>query len=294
MDGSHSGWVSPMCAGKADTDRRTTLAFPVRAALEPGQTGSSATVAAARRVPLTHHRTVACDIAHFARQVPLFPVERAFDLAKLAAQRDAANPRIAWSVLFLKAYALVAARHPLLRRAYVGWPWPHFVEWPTSIGMVTVSREHEGGDRLCWAGFHSPESRQLAELNGHLRWYQTRPIEEAFAKQVRFSRLPTALRRLVWWWNLNVVGPKRASRIGTFSISSLAGQHALNRGHPTVVTTSLTYGPLDEHGRSIVTLLCDHRVLDGVPAAAALADLEGVLQGEICHELAALAISRAA
>jgi hypothetical protein len=294
MDGFHTGRAGPRRAGNVGAEPQTTVAFPVRAALERDQTGGSEPVAAARRIPLTHHRTVACDIAHFARQMPLFPVERTFDLAELAAQRDAANPRIAWSVLFLKAYALVAARHPVLRRAYVGWPWPHFIEWPASIGMVAMNRQTSGDDRICCARFRSPETRTLTELNGHLRWYQTRPIEEAFAKQVRFSRLPTALRRLVWWWNLNVVGPKRASRLGTFSISSLAGQHSLNRGHPTVVTSSLTYGPLDEHRRSVVTLLCDHRVLDGVPAAAALADLEGVLQGEICHELAMLALSRAA
>jgi hypothetical protein len=289
-----------MRAGEAGAEPRATLAFPRRAALEPrpasepAHAGRPEPVAAARRIPLTHHRALVCDIAHFARQVPLFPVERTFDLAELAARRDAANPRIAWSVLFLKAYALVAARHPALRRAYIRWPWPHFVEWPTSIGMVAVRREHEGDDRLCFAGFQSPESRTLAELHGHLRWYQTKPVEVAFAKQVQISKLPTGLRRLVWWWNLNVVGPKRAARLGTFSISSLAGQQSLNRGHPSVLTTSLTYGSLDEHGRAIVTLLCDHRVLDGVPAASALADLEGVLQGQICHELAALAVRRAA
>ncbi len=250
--------------------------------------------AKARRLPLTADRALVCDVAHFARSVPLFPVERTFDLATVAARRDASQPRVAWSVLFLKAFALVAADHSALRRAYVPWPWPHFVEWPDSIGMVSVNRQSQGQDRLCWAGFSSPETRRLTELNGHLRWYQSKPLEQAFAKQVEFSRLPHSLRRLVWWWNLNVVGPKRAARIGTFSISSLAGQGVINRGHPTVLTSSLTYGPLDDDGRAVVTLLCDHRVLDGVAAAAALTDLEAVLQNEICRELAPLVMRRAA
>jgi hypothetical protein len=250
--------------------------------------------AKARRLPLTSNRALVCDVAHFASRVPLFPVERTFDLAEVAARRAATHPRIAWSVLFLKAYALVAAQHADLRRAYVPFPWPHFVEWPESIGILSVNRQLEGQDRLCFAGFHSPETRRLAELNGHLRWYQTKPIDVAFAKQVQFSNLPHVLRRLVWWWNLNVVGQKRASRLGTFSISSLAGQGAINRGHPTVLTSSLTYGPLDDDGRAVVTLLCDHRVLDGVAAAAALNDLEHALQHEICRELATLAMRRAA
>jgi hypothetical protein len=224
----------------------------------------------------------------------LFPVERTFNLAELAARRAVSQPRVAWSILFLKAYALVAADHAALRRAYVPWPWPHFVEWPESTGILSVNRAEAGNDRLCFAGFHSPETRQLTELSGHLRWYQSRPIEVAFAKQIQFSNLPHALRRLVWWWNLNIAGVKRASRLGTFSISSLAGQGAINRGHPTVLTSSLTYGPLDRQGRTLVTLLCDHRVLDGVQAAAALNDLETVLQNEVCRELAGVAMRRAA
>ena len=56
-----------------------------------------------RSIPLTSHRALLLDILHFARQVPVFPVERTFDLAELAARREVAQPRIAWSVLFLKA-----------------------------------------------------------------------------------------------------------------------------------------------------------------------------------------------
>ena len=197
-------------------------------------------------------------------------------------------------MLFLKANALVAARHSELRRAYAAWPWPHFVEWPASVGMLAVNRPGSGGDRLCWAAFPRPDSRDLVELNQKLRWYQTAPVEVAFARQVRFSKLPRALRRLVWWWNLNMAGAKRASRLGTFSLSSLAGEQALNRGHPTLLTTSLTYGPLDAGGRSVVTLLCDHRVLDGVLAARVLADLEATLQAAICDELQSMRAQRCA
>jgi hypothetical protein len=234
------------------------------------------------------------DILHFARQVPVFPVERTFDLAELAAARAAARPRIAWSALFLKGYSLVAQRHPALRRAFVRWPWPHFIEWSGSVGMVAVNREQAGDQRLCFATFQAPEARTLLDLHRRLRGYRQRPVEEQFGRQVQFSQLPSPLRRIVWWWNLNVAGSARAARLGTFSISSLAGQHSLNRGHPSLLTSSLTYGPLDDRGRTVVTLLCDHRVLDGVPAAAALADLEGVLHGEICQELQSLAIAKAA
>ena len=77
-------------------------------------------------------------------------------------------------------------------------------------------------------------------------------------------------------------------------MSTLAGQGVLNRGHQTFLTSSLTYGPVDERGWVVVTLLCDHRVVDGMVAAQALADLEAALRGPIAEELRALAPNLAA
>jgi hypothetical protein len=247
-----------------------------------------------RWIPLTSERALVLDIVDFARRIPYFPVEKTFCLADVADLRAAKQPRIAWSALFLKAYALVAADRPVLRQSFVRWPWPRLAESSECVGIVAINREHLGVDRLCWGSFRSPEQRKLAELSRHLRWYQEQPLEVAFPKQLQFSRLPQWLRRLVLWWNLDFVAAKRVTRLGTFSISSLAGQQALNRNHPSLLTSSLTYGPLDPNGIAVVTLLCDHRVLDGVAAAAALADLETAMQHEILRELSSLRFARAA
>jgi len=255
---------------------------------------NSAVPAAVKWVPFTSHRALVLDVLHFSRSVPYFPVERVFDLSQVAARRAAATPRIAWSIVFLKAFARVVADRAALRRSFARWPWPHLVESNDVVGLLAVSRELADQDRLCWAHFRDAARRPLAELHEQLRSYQTRPVEQAFKKQVALSRLPTPLRRLLLWWNLNFSGPKRARRLGTFSLSTMAGQQALNRGHPSILTSSLTYGPLDERGRATVTLLCDHRVLDGLTAAAALADLEDVLRHEISGELAKLAAAKAA
>jgi len=80
--------------------------------------------------------------------------------------------------------------------------------------------------------------------------------------------------------------------MGTFSVSTLASHAAFNRFHPSPLTTSLTYGPLDDQGRSLVTILADHRLLDGVPVAKALVRLEEVLHTEIASELASVAAAR--
>jgi len=97
--------------------------------------------------------------------------------------------------------------------------------------------------------------------------------------------VPGWLRRTILGWNMRSASPKRPGRIGTFSMSSLAGFQSGNHFHPTLCTTSLCQGPLDDVGRCRVTVIADHRVLDGVTVARALERLEQVLNGEIVAEL---------
>jgi hypothetical protein len=160
--------------------------------------------------------------------------------------------------------------------------------------MLAINRQFEGEDRLCWGRFDEPADVPLAALQERLDRYLNDPVEQIFRRHVILSRWPAWLRRTLMWWNLNFAGSMRAKRLGTFSLSTLAGQGALNRGHPTFLTTSLTYGPIGADGTCLVTLLCDHRVLDGALAARALGDLEAVLRGQIVEELRAGIAAKAA
>jgi len=93
---------------------------------------------------------------------------------------------------------------------------------------------------------------------------------------------------------LNGSGAKRAIQVGTFGLSTLASSGAINRYHPTCLSTSLTYGPLDQSGQALVTLLYDHRLMDGNCIARALVDLESILRGSITRELKIVGESRRA
>jgi len=230
-------------------------------------------------------RRLVGDLLHFAHHVPLFPLERSCFLGELAELRQRARNKISWPVLFLKAYGLLAADYAVLRQAYLRWPWPHLYEHPNSVAMLAMNRTGPDGDRLYWGRFIRPEVQPLDALQRTLDRYKTERTEAVFARQIRFSRAPTVLRRLGWWLTLNVSGAKRAKRLGTFGLSTLAGQGAVNRYHPTCLTTSLTYGPLDGTGQALVTILYDHRVVDGACMARALADLELILRGTVRREL---------
>ena len=73
--------------------------------------------------------------------------------------------------------------------------------------------------------------------------------------------------------------------MGTFGLSSYGSLGAESLHPMSPLTTTLTYGPIDEHGRVCVKLIYDHRVMDGAYVARRLADIEQALLGEIRDEL---------
>ncbi|MEI6240396.1 MAG: hypothetical protein WCR51_08395 [Planctomycetia bacterium] len=253
---------------------------------------------------LDAQRLLVCDIVRLSRRVPIFPVDRVMQLGAVEEARRRCATRIGWAAVFLKAYAIVARERPALR-SWVASPRvpvlgrPRWATSPVSVASLALSRprgeETPAADRdldpdaIWWARIRAPDEMPLLELQAEITRFVTASVDEVFKRQLELRMVPRLLRRFVLRWNLRSASAKRALRIGTFSLSTLAGEGCSNRGHPTFLTTSLSYDPLDETGRTRVTLLADHRLLDGVPAARALAALESTLTGEIVRELVTLA-----
>ncbi len=101
------------------------------------------------------------------------------------------------------------------------------------------------------------------------------------------SSAPAPIRRFLWWSTLAVSGPKRAKRFGTFGLSTYGSLGAESLHPISPLTTTLTYGPIDDNGRVCVKLIYDHRVLDGAFIARRLAEIEDTLNGAILDELQA-------
>jgi hypothetical protein len=244
-----------------------------------------------RTVPLSPARQVIGDLVHFAHQVPSVPVQRRINVAAAREARDRATPRPSWVVLFTKAYATVAATTPELRRAYVGFPWPHLHEHECSIASVAVERQWRGEDAVFFAHLRAPEDQTLADLDAHLRRFKAAPVESIglFRRALTVGRLPRPLRRLLWWVGLNVNGAKRAKRLGTFGVSVYSGLGAASLHPLSPLTTTLNYGVIDGRGDVDVRLIYDHRVMDGATVARALARLEVVMNQDIVAELHRLA-----
>lgn len=229
------------------------------------------------------------DVAVLGHTIPLFPVDREMRLAVVADARDAAPRRIGWAACFLKAYAVVAREQPLLRSWLVRGLRSRLATANQSVATLAINRPDEhGADRLFFARLVSPDTLPLIAIQAFVDRHATAPIDELFRRQLELETVPGWLRRTILRWNMNSTSAKRPGRIGTFSMSSLAGFAAGNHFHPTLCTTSLCQGPLDDAGRCRVTVIADHRVLDGATVAKALQRLEEVLGREIAAELRTL------
>jgi len=241
-----------------------------------------------RAVRLSVPRRVVCDLLHFARQVPTVPVQRVIDVSALAAARRGAEPRVSWPALFIKAYALLSARTPELRRAYLEYPWARLYEHPVPVASLAVEREYQGESGVFFSYVPRPAEMSMAELTDFINRQRTEPVEQLFAHTFRIYRFPRPVRRLLWWWMMNVRGARKAQFAGTFGVSvySSLGAESLHPLSP--LTTTLNYGVIDAAGQVAVRIVYDHRVMDGSTVARALVKLEEIMNADVLDELRAM------
>ncbi len=237
------------------------------------------------RVKIPRSRSLVTDILRLSTQVPTCTQVRTMDLASLRDARRELSERVSWPVIFIKAYSAVSAQNPPLLQTWRRFPWPHLYQHTEPSAVITVMRRFRDQDWLFWGRLRSPQTRSLHDLQRRLASFTTGPIESTFQKQLRFTALPALLRRVIWWWNLNLVGDKRAKRLGTFLLTTVAGRGAETQHPPSLLTSCISYGPLDENGHCRVRLVYDHRLMDGAFVADRLAELESELRGEILQEL---------
>jgi hypothetical protein len=241
-----------------------------------------------RAIRLSVPRRLIIDMLHFASAIPTVPVQRRMSLATVAAARAACADRPQWTAIFAKAYALVAREFPVLRRAYLEFPWPHLYEYPASNAYIVVERDYQGEPGLFPILVEDPAQRSLRDLGNLLKHAATAPVDEIFEfrRVLLAGALPRPLRRLLWWLLLNV-GSLRGNYFGTFGVSVYSALKAESL-HPLMPMTALNYGVIGSDGTVNVRIIYDHRVMDGASVARALARLEEILNTVVAEELTSL------
>ena len=115
-----------------------------------------------RYIAVSRFRRLVIDLMHFSAKVPGVTLERRIELAPLIAARQACPKSPTWSAILTKAFAVVAARNPVLRTAYLTFPWARFYEHSTSIATINVDRQLAEERIVIYAHIDSPENRTLA------------------------------------------------------------------------------------------------------------------------------------
>jgi len=231
------------------------------------------------------------DLVALSRTIPIAALEHRIHIQPVIEARQASpHPRPSWVALFLKAFALVARKHPHLRQGYFGLPWPRLYEHPFNVAAITVEREYAGIPTTFFEMLPQPESMGVMELHGHLKRLKTAPVESipAFRRLILGNLLPLPLRRLGWRWLHSLSGPRRAYYCGTFAVNG--GTRFPIRPVTTTGCIGLTlyFGMFHDDGTTDVCLTFDHRVLDGGEIVRAMDELESILNTDIVLELNAL------
>src|SRR5436309_2914370 len=94
----------------------------------------------ARSFALSAPRRFIADLLHASQRVPTVAMERRMDLRPVVVARAARAVRPGWCSIFTKAYALVAARRPMLRRAYLAFPYERLYEHPVNVANLALDR----------------------------------------------------------------------------------------------------------------------------------------------------------
>jgi hypothetical protein len=141
------------------------------------------------------------DLVHFAHRIPSAPVSRTMDLSALAGPRRDHPARPSWACLFMKAYALVGAAQPPLRRSFLEFPWPRLYEHPWMNCALAIERTYLGEDGVFVGLFRAPEQQSMVQLQQAVEWYKNETLEKVgfYRMALRFSQAPTPIRRLLRW-----------------------------------------------------------------------------------------------
>lgn len=243
-----------------------------------------------RSFRLPRSRRLVTDTLFFSARVPGQPLTRYCNISRVVELRKTAAVRVSWATIFLKAYGVLSAENAPLRQTYIPWPFPKVYEHPVSGARMTVSREYKGEEWVFFGLIPEAESLPLVEVQRRINEFSTAPIESVtkFRQQYTFSGVPVLLRRFAWWVTLSFSGAMRVARFGTFGMTTVASEGAISVKPPSVYTTMLTYGPVSAKGDVRVTIVYDHRLMDGLTVARYLKRLEEVLNTVIADELESL------
>lgn len=233
-------------------------------------------------------RRVISDSLYASKQLELVVGQRVMKLGPtIAARKATPSPRPSLFAIMIKAFALVSARRPELRRVFVSRPWHRLYQYDHNVFSVVVEKEFEGEKGLFLVRLDRPEEMSLYEIDAALRKKSTKPVAQCNGDRnaLRIASLPWFVRKLFWNLVMNWSPKLRYRCLGTmgFSVTAAAGGAALTLLTPW--TSAVCYDAPDENGDMVLRVTFDHRVYDGKIAGRYLAEVERELLTTVVAEI---------
>jgi pyruvate dehydrogenase E2 component (dihydrolipoamide acetyltransferase) len=241
---------------------------------EPGAAAPAAAAAApvrqiqpgeVERVPLTNVRKTIVRRLTEAAAIPVFQLTATIDMSETLALRERlvarlreGEPKVSPSDILTKACAMALMRHPVVNALYGGDTLDRY-------GSANISSAVAVGEALYVPVIHGCEQRSLSEIAAARIDVVARAREGKLTQQdmeggtFTISNLgPFGVSQFI-----AVLNPPQGAILAVGAIGE----------KPAVVDGQIVPRPL-----MTVTLTCDHRVVDGAPAAEFLATLKAFLE----------------
>lgn|GEM_PF-524376 len=213
------------------------------------------------------------------------------DASALVKARAESGGRIGFTSFVVKAAAGVVAAHPECRTVIRDGLFPRVATVPGLYAKVLFDKTVDGTRCVVAGSVDDPDTRSVEDIQAAVDTLKAAPVEgDGPFRAVRMiQRLPVPLGGLLYRAALRSPG-RRAALQGTFSVTSVG--HRGVRSILPMIGGVLGFGvgraeerALVREGRLVVapvltlSLVFDHRVLDGALAADVLADVRDRLEG---------------
>lgn len=224
-------------------------------------------------------------------------IDTEVEMTQVVQHRRQSGGHFSYLAYFIQAMSLVVAQYPEANTLFIGNFFPHLVPLDTVNAKFTLDKTVAGQRIVASAVIERADGLSLEAIQRRIDAIKAQEIAEGeeFAPIRKIHSLPLLLARLLFRYAM--WRPAIKSRVqGTFTITSLGGR-AVTRFVPLPGTTltlgvgDVTERPLVKNGQLTVahvttlTLVFDHRVLDGAISAEILAKIKEKLESAVvCNQ----------
>ncbi|MCC3704998.1 2-oxo acid dehydrogenase subunit E2 [Rouxiella badensis] len=212
------------------------------------------------------------------------------EMTEVVRHRQQSGKRYSYLAYFIQAMAQVVAEYPAANSMLIGQLFPRLVTLGEVNAKFTLDKTVDEQRVVASAVVEGADQLSLTAIQARIDYFKTQEIAsaEVFAPIRKIQKAPLLLGRLLF--RLAMRRPEVKSRVqGSFTVTSLGGR-AVTRFVPLPGSTlTLGVGDITERAwvknsqltvahATTLTLVFDHRILDGAVSAEILSKIKNKLE----------------